>query len=121
MYIQSLELNNYRNYKELNMRFEKGTNILYGNNAQGKTNILEAIYVGSTTKSHRGTRDKDIVNFESDESHIKIIVMKDNIPIRIDMHLKKNKSKGIAINGIPIKKVSSSSCHTESGTPICEL
>lgn len=106
MYIQSLELNNYRNYKELNMSFEKGTNILYGNNAQGKTNILEAIYVGSTTKSHRGTKDRDIVNFNSDESHIKIMVIKDNIPIRIDMHLKKNKSKGIAINGIPIKKAS---------------
>lgn len=106
MYIQSLELNNYRNYKELNMSFEKGTNILYGNNAQGKTNILEAIYVGSTTKSHRGTRDRDIVNFESDESHIKIMVMKDDIPIRIDMHLKKNKSKGVAINGIPIRKAS---------------
>ncbi len=106
MYIESLELNNYRNYKTLDISFEKGTNILYGNNAQGKTNILEAIYVGSTTKSHRGTRDKDIVNFNSDESHIKIMVMKDNIPIRIDMHLKKSKSKGIAINGIPIKKAS---------------
>ena len=106
MYIQSLELNNYRNYSELNMEFDRGTNILYGDNAQGKTNILESIYLAATTKSHRQSRDKEIINFNNDEAHIKVIINKDNIPIRIDMHLRKNKSKGIAINGIPIKKAS---------------
>ena len=106
MYIKSLELNNYRNYKSLDMDFERGTNILYGNNAQGKTNILEAIYVCSTAKSHRGSKDREIIKFEKDESHIKLVVMKKDVPVRIDMHLKKNKSKGIAINGIPIKKAS---------------
>ena len=58
MVIKSLELKNYRNYKELYIEFSEGTNILYGNNAQGKTNILEAIYVCATTKSHRGSKDK---------------------------------------------------------------
>lgn len=106
MYIKSLELKNYRNYNDLSIEFEKGTNILYGNNAQGKTNILEAIYVASTTKSHRGSKDREIINFDKDEAHIKITVMKKDVPVRIDIHLKKNKSKGIAINGIPIKKAS---------------
>ena len=106
MYIKSLELNNYRNYNNLSIEFERGTNILYGNNAQGKTNILESIYVASTTKSHRGSKDKEIINFDKDEAHIKITIIKNDVPIRIDMHLKKNKSKGIAINGIPIRKAS---------------
>ena len=106
MHIQSLELNNYRNYKSLDIDFERGTNILYGNNAQGKTNILESIYVASTTKSHRGSKDREIINFDSDEAHIKLTVIKNDVPTRIDIHLKKNKSKGIAINGIPIRKAS---------------
>ncbi len=106
MYIKSLELNNYRNYNNLAIEFERGTNILYGNNAQGKTNILESIYVASTTKSHRGSKDKEIINFDKDEAHIKATIIKNDVPIRIDMHLKKNKSKGIAINGIPIRKAS---------------
>ena len=90
----------------MSIEFERGTNILYGNNAQGKTNILESIYVASTTKSHRGSKDREIINFEKDEAHIKATVMKKDVPIRIDIHLKKNKSKGIAINGIPIRKAS---------------
>ena len=106
MYIKSLELNNYRNYDNLSIEFERGTNILYGNNAQGKTNILESIYVASTTKSHRGSKDREIINFEKDEAHIKAKVIKKDVPIRLDIHLKKNKSKGIAINGIPIRKAS---------------
>ena len=106
MYIKSLELSNYRNYNALNIEFDRGTNILYGNNAQGKTNILESIYLAATTKSHRMCRDKEIINFDKEEAHIKIYIVKDNIPVRVDIHLKKNKSKGIAINGIPIKKAS---------------
>lgn len=106
MYIQSLELNNYRNYSSLNIDFDNGTNILYGNNAQGKTNILESIYLAGTAKSHRAVRDREIIKFNEQEAHIKVIIKKNNIPVRIDMHLKKNKSKGIAINGIPIRKAS---------------
>lgn len=106
MFIESIELLNYRNYDQLHMEFDEGTNVLYGDNAQGKTNILEAIYVCSTTKSHKGSKDREIVKFGQDESHIKMIVRRDGIPYRIDMHLKKNKAKGVAINGVPIKKAS---------------
>lgn len=106
MIIESIELKNYRNYVELHMDFSPGTNILYGDNAQGKTNILESLYVCSTAKSHRGSKDRDMIRFGQEESHIKLNVRKSDIPYRIDMHLKKNKAKGIAINGIPIKKAS---------------
>ena len=62
MIIKSLELANFRNYETLDIHFDKGTNILYGDNAQGKTNILEAIYVSATTKSHKGSKDKEIIH-----------------------------------------------------------
>lgn len=106
MYIESIRLNNFRNYESLEMNFDQGTNILYGDNAQGKTNILEAVYVCSTTKSHKGSKDKEIVRFGEEESHIKMTVRRDGIPYRIDMHLKKNRTKGVAVNGVPIKKAS---------------
>jgi DNA replication and repair protein RecF len=104
MIVKSLELKDYRNYGSLNMQFHNGTNILYGENAQGKTNILEAIYLCGTTKSHRGSKDREIVMFGEEEAHIRIILEKNQIPHRIDLHLKKNKAKGVAIDGIPIKR-----------------
>ena len=104
MIIKSLELSNFRNFTLLDMEFDKGTNILYGNNAQGKTNILEAVYLCATTKSHRGTKDRDIVKFDEEEAHIRTYLEKKEEEIRIDMHLRKNKSKGIAIDGVKIKK-----------------
>ena len=106
MIIESIELKSYRNYDELHMDFNEGTNILYGDNAQGKTNILEAVYVCCTTKSHRGSKDREMIQFEREESHIKLNIRKHDVPYRIDMHLKKNKAKGVAINGIPIRKAS---------------
>lgn len=104
MIIKSLELENFRNYDFLSLNFDSKTNILYGDNAQGKTNVLEAIYLSSTTKSHKGSKDKDIINFDKEEAHIKTFLIKGNMEYRIDMHLRKNKSKGIAINGQKIKK-----------------
>ena len=104
MIIKSLELADFRNYENLEITFDKGTNILYGDNAQGKTNILEAIYVSATTKSHKGSKDKEIVNFDKEEAHIRTYLLKEDEEIRVDMHLRKNKSKGIAIDGQKIKK-----------------
>lgn len=104
MIVESLKLQNYRNYEYLNMNFEEKINIIYGDNAQGKTNILESMYVCATSKSHRGSKDREIIRFDNDESHIKVNVKKNDMNYRIDMHLKKNKPKGIAVNGIPIKR-----------------
>ena len=104
MYIESLELKNYRNYQNLQLDFDKGTNIFYGDNAQGKTNILESVYLCGTTKSHRGSKDKEIIRFGEEESHIRMMIRKDELSYKIDMHLRKNKAKGVAINELPIKK-----------------
>lgn len=104
MIIKSLELENYRNYETLHITFDRGTTILYGNNAQGKTNILEAIFLSATTKSHKGSKDRDIIRFDSDEAHIRTFLEKENMEYRVDMHLRKDKSKIIAINLEKIKK-----------------
>lgn len=104
MIIESVDLQNYRNYEFLNMTFDNKINIIYGDNAQGKTNILESLYVCATSKSHRGSKDKDIIRFGNDEAHIKVMVKKHGMNYRLDMHLKKNKTKGIAVNGIPIRR-----------------
>ena len=106
MVVKSLDLKNFRNYHELHIDFDPFTNIFYGNNAQGKTNILESVYLGGTTKSHKGSKDRDMITFTEEESHIRMLVQKKNLTRRIDMHLKKNKTKGIAVDGIPIKKAS---------------
>lgn len=104
MIVKSLELKDFRNYSNLNMQFYNGTNILYGENAQGKTNILEAIYLCGTTKSHKGSKDRELIKFDKHESHIRINIEKKEVPHRIDIHLKKSKAKGVAIDGIPIRK-----------------
>lgn len=106
MTVKTLELNNFRNYEELHIDFEDGTNILYGDNAQGKTNVLEAIYLSGTTKSHKGSKDREMIRFSQEESHIRALIDKSGKEFQIDMHLKKNRTKGIAVNKIPIRKAS---------------
>ena len=106
MKIKQLKLKNYRNYDLLDLEFDSSTNIFYGDNAQGKTNILESIYLCGTTKSHRGTKDRDLIRFGEEESHIEAVVEKNEVPFKIDIHLKKNSPKGIAINKMPIRRAS---------------
>lgn len=106
MIIKSIELSNFRNYESLNLDFDYGTNILYGNNAQGKTNILEAVSVSGTTRSHKGSKDKEMIRFGEEEAHIKTVVNKKDMDYQIDVHMKKNKTKGIAVNKVPLKKAS---------------
>ena len=104
MYIESLDLKNFRNYESLSLTFDPGTNVFYGDNAQGKTNILEAVNVCSTSKSYRSSKDSEMIRFEQDEAHIRMHLQKGGVQRRIDMHLRKNKAKGVAIDGIPIRK-----------------
>ena len=104
MYVETLALRNFRNYEALDIIFSDKINILYGDNAQGKTNILESIYLSATTRSHKRAKEKDIIRFGEEESHIRLNIKKRDVGHRIDVHLKKIGNKGIAIDGIPIKK-----------------
>ena len=107
MYIKKLKLKNYRNYNEIEINFDKNINIIYGNNAEGKTNLLESIYMCSTSKSHKNSKENEIINFKETESHIKLFLYKEsNKDITIDIQLNKDKKKGIAVNKVKIEKLS---------------
>lgn len=106
MIIESVKLNNFRNYEEMEIPFDKGTNIFHGKNAQGKTNILEAVYLCGTTRSHRQAKDREMIRFGEEEAHLRMKLVKRDVSYRIDMHLKKSRAKGIAINGVPIRRAS---------------
>lgn len=105
MILKKIELHNFRNYESLMTRFYKGINIIYGDNAQGKTNLLESIYVLGLTKSHRSFIDDNLIKNGCESLMIKGIVsgglFDKELQITID-----NKSKGYKIDDNSIKKVS---------------
>lgn len=104
MIITTLKLSNYRNYDSEYFNFEPGTNVLYGDNAQGKTNVIEAIFTCAVGKSYKSAKDKDVISFEGEEAHIELILNKNRISKSIDIHLRKNGKKSIAIDKVPIRK-----------------
>ena len=104
MKIKSADLENYRNYAGLHLDFEDGVNVFYGDNAQGKTNLLEALYLSSTNRSYRGAKDKELIRFGEEEGHIRVFAERREIEIRIDMHLRSSGRRGIAVNGVPLRR-----------------
>lgn len=105
MYIESLSLDFFRNYSHLSMEFDPKVNIFYGQNAQGKTNLLEAIYLCATGRSHRSQYDREMIHWNQEEAHIQILLQKEHGKQKIDMHLKKNSKKGAALNGVALQKL----------------
>lgn len=104
MKIQSIDLQNFRNYPELHLDFEDGIHIFYGDNAQGKTNLLEAIYLSSACRSFRTVNDREMIRFHEEEGHVKLFFERQKIRHRIDVHLKKGRAKGVAIDSVPMRK-----------------
>lgn len=105
MKIKEVSLTGFRNLKELHLELNQGINIFYGDNAQGKTNFLEALYFCGMGRSHRTKNDSQLIAFDAKESHIRLFLEKKKRQERIDVHLKKEEKKGIAVNGIPIKRL----------------
>ena len=106
MHIKYLQLLNFRNFDELVIELNKGTNVFVGDNAQGKTNILEAIYYCSLAKSHRTNRDKELINWNGTEAYIKLYVCKTRLDKKIEIKIFKEGRKGVNINSIKVQKLS---------------
>lgn len=106
MVLDTLELSDFRNYDSIKLTFNEGMNIIYGDNAQGKTNILEAIYVLATTKSHRTSNFKEMIRLGFKETHIKAVISRNDIDELIDIHYSTGGKKSVAINRQPVKKLS---------------
>lgn len=106
MQINSLELENFRNYECIKVEFNENVNVICGENGQGKTNILESIYMCGTGKSHKGSKEKEMIRNGCENAHIKGEFCGKYVNRRVDIHLKAHGGKGIAVDRIPIKKVS---------------
>ena len=106
MYIKNIKLKNFRNYTNQEIELNKNINIFYGDNAQGKTNIIESIYISSIGKSFRAKKDIEIVNIENknESAIIEIEYQKEDRDGKIKIEIKENKN--IFINGIKAKKLS---------------
>lgn len=106
MIIKKLSLNNFRNYSHVDVKFFPGINILQGGNAQGKTNLLEAIFFCSIGKSLRVGREKEIIKFNEEFAKINLEVEKKYKKTVISLYFSKNTKKTVKINNISIKKIS---------------
>lgn len=106
MYISSLTLKKFRNYDFEQINFSPGTNLICGDNAQGKTNILEAVYLFSHGRSHRAKKDAELINFDSPFCMQEIRFISNNRDFLGQMVIDKNGKKMIKINNIPITKLS---------------
>lgn len=106
MRVKSLTLSNFRNYEKEKAEFTDGTNIIFGNNAQGKTNLLEAVYLFSHGKSHRTKSDAEMVKFGSEYMRLCLEFSDKNRDYRACLQLAKNGKKSVKINNVPITKLS---------------
>lgn len=106
MVLKKIYLSKFRNYDDLLLEFNSGINIIYGDNAQGKTNLLESIYVLGITKSHRSFIDNNLIKEGSNYSQIKGIVMEKEINTTYEIQIQPGKNKILKVNDDIIKKVS---------------
>ena len=105
MFIKRLQMLNYRNYNALDIELCPNVNVFMGDNAQGKTNILEDIYYCAFAKSHRTSKDKELINWNGEHAFISVDVGRERLDKRIDISILKDGKKSIRINKIKIKKI----------------
>ena len=104
MYIEKIRLQNFRNYENLEIDLNKNINIIYGENAQGKTNIIESIFLCAFGKSFRTSKEKEMIKFNKEKSLVEAFYQKKDRDGKIKIEL--GNKKQISLNGIKIKKLS---------------
>lgn len=105
MYISRIYLKNFRNYREQTVDLNENVNIIYGKNAQGKTNLIESVFLCSTGRSHRTIKDNELVKSGENSFSIRIEGFKDNIPFDISIYYEHNGKKIIKVNSLKIRKL----------------
>lgn len=105
MRIRSIRLMNFRNYDQLNIELGKDVNVFQGENAQGKTNILESIYYCAFGRSHRTSKLKDLIQWDSKNANIQVYIEKDRLDKTIDINLLSDGRKSISINKVKLTKI----------------
>ena len=106
MYIKEIELYNFRNYREQKISFNDKVNIFLGNNAQGKTNLLEGIYLNAFGKSFKSIKDKELIRFGEDFCRIKTVINKNDEDETVEIVITNDGKKGIKREGVKLKRTS---------------
>src|SRR5215510_4105170 len=105
MNIKSISLINFRNHEKTTMTLSSGVNILVGDNAQGKTNLLEAIYLTCIGRGWRTNKDREMIKFGATDCRVKTVVQKRFGDCDVEIQIRCNTKKVVSINGIPIQKM----------------
>lgn len=106
MYIKRLKLKGFRNYAEEELEFSPLTNFIYGNNAHGKTNILEAVYLFAQGRSHRAKSDRELIRFGEEQARLTLEFSDSSRDYVADMRISARGRKAININHVPVAKLS---------------
>ena len=106
MYIKSLEIKNFRNYEDFSIEFDKNLNIIIGKNAQGKTNLIEAVFLSSIGKSFRTSKESDLIKFGEENAIVRVSAEKKVIDTRVEIFIRKNFKKAIKKDGNKVRKTS---------------
>ena len=105
MKVKSIRLKNYRNYDNAEIKFAETFNIIYGNNAQGKTNIIEAIFLCASGRSHRTSKDSELLKYGREFFEVRLEYSRADRDEQIQIIYGNEKRKRICINEIPLKKI----------------
>ena len=106
MYIREIELKDFRNYRELKVSFSRHVNIFLGNNAQGKTNLLEGIYLNAMARSFKTTRDREMIRFGEDFCKIRTVSVIDDEEQTTEIVITKDGKKAIRLDGMKVCRTS---------------
>jgi len=105
MHVKNISLVSYRNYENLQLELGKHVNVFIGDNAQGKTNVLEAMYYCAFAKSHRTSKDRELINWKKDKAFISLLVGKIRLDKKIDINILRDGKKAIKVNSIKVNKI----------------
>ena len=106
MYIKEIELHNFRNYKEQKVSFSRGVNIFIGKNAQGKTNLLEGIYLNAFGKSFKNVKDKELIRFGEEYGGVSTISENEDGELTTEIVIRNDGRKGIKKDGVQVRRAS---------------
>ena len=106
MYIKEVKLKNFRNYEDFSLEFDKNVNLIIGKNAQGKTNLIEAVYLSSIGKSFRTSRDNDLIRFGQEYAVVQVSAEKKYTDTKVEILLKRGVGKSIRRDGSVIHRSS---------------
>ena len=104
MFIKELKLKNFRNYKDLAIDFDERVNLITGQNAQGKTNLIESLYISSMGRSFRTSHDNEMIMFGEDAAHIKVSAQKEFTDTKVDIVLRSDSRKAVKKDGNTVRK-----------------